>query len=149
MALKPVISPTAAAGLIGDGHRVFNQRANRRQPVIAAVNGFDFGGGLELALAADIRLAGDRAELALPEVQLTAVPGWTGSQRRQASIGAGRAKQMIFSGARVDASTAEQWGLVNEVIPAEDAREGVAAFIEQREQVYRKLAFSGSSIVFR
>jgi len=102
---------------IRDGHRVFNQLANLRQPVIGVLNGFAFGGGLELALAADIRLAGEGVELALPEVRLAMVPGWTGSQRLPALIGAGRAKQMVFSGARVDVVTAERWGLVNEVIP--------------------------------
>lgn len=102
---------------IRDGHSIFNQLARMRQPVIAVLQGFAFGGGLELALAADMRLAGESAELALPEVRLATVPGWTGSQRLPALIGAGRAKQMVFSGARVNMVTAERWGLVNEVIP--------------------------------
>jgi enoyl-CoA hydratase len=106
-------------GWIRDGHRVFGHLARLRQPVIAALNGYTFGGGLELALAADIRLAAEHAELAFPEVKVGTVPAWTGSQRLPALIGPARAKQMIFSGARLDAVTAERWGLVNEVVPRE------------------------------
>ena len=98
------------------GHRVFDRLARLQQPTIAVVNGYAFGGGLELALAADIRLAADHAEFAFPEVKIGAQPGWTGSQRLPALIGAARAKQMIFTGGRIKADLAERWGLVNQVI---------------------------------
>lgn len=99
------------------GHRVFDRLARLQQPTIAVVNGYAFGGGLELALAADIRLAADHAEFAFPEVKIGAQPGWTGSQRLPALIGAARAKQMVFTGARIKADLAERWGLVNEIVP--------------------------------
>lgn len=119
---------------IRDGHRVFNRLAHLPQPVIAVLNGYTFGGGLELALAADLRLAADHIALAFPEVKIGVIPGWTGSQRLSALIGLGRAKQMILTGGRVDAATAEQWGLVNEVVPATELRpraEALAAEIAQ------------------
>ncbi len=99
------------------GHRVFDRLARLHLPTIAVVNGFAFGGGLELALAADLRLAADNAEFAFPEVKIGTQPGWLGSQRLPALIGVARAKQMIFTGARVKAEVAERWGLVNEVVP--------------------------------
>ncbi len=99
------------------GHRVFNRLAALRQPVLAVLNGYTFGGGLELALAADIRFAAGTASLALPEVKIATTPGWGGTLRLPALIGPARAKQMIFSGARIDAKKAERWGLVNEVFP--------------------------------
>ena len=98
------------------GHRVFDRLARLQQPTIAVVNGYAFGGGLELALAADIRLAADHAEFAFPEVKIGTQPGWTGSQRLPALIGGARAKQMIFTGGRIKADLAERWGLVNQVI---------------------------------
>lgn len=102
---------------IRDGHRVFARIAALRQPVIAVLNGFTLGGGLELALAADIRLAADGIELGFPEVSIATLPGWGGTQRLPALIGKGRAKQMIFTSQRISAPQAEQWGLVNEVLP--------------------------------
>jgi enoyl-CoA hydratase len=108
---------------IRDGHRVFDRIVRLPQPVIAVLNGYTFGGGLELALAADLRLAAEGIQLALPEVTLGTIPGWAGTQRLPTLIGAARAKQMIFTGQRVDASTAERWGLVNEVISAETLME--------------------------
>ncbi len=102
---------------IRDGHRVFNSLAHLRHPVIAVLNGYTFGGGLELALAADMRLAVDTLQLAMPEVTIGTVPGWGGTQRLPAVIGAARAKQMILSGQRIDAPKAAQWGLVNEIYP--------------------------------
>src|SRR5262249_38765452 len=75
------------------------------------------GGGLKLAVAAAIRLSATEAELAMPEVKIATVPGWAGTQRLPALIGPARAKQMTFSGARIDAATAERWALVNEVVP--------------------------------
>lgn len=100
-----------------NGHRVFERLSRLRQPVIAVLNGYALGGGLELALAADIRLAATDIELALPEVKIGTTPGWAGTQRLPALIGPARAKQMVFSGARFNAETAERWGLVNEVVP--------------------------------
>lgn len=102
---------------IRNGHRVFDRLSQLRQPVICALNGYTFGGGLELALAADIRLAADHIELAMPEVKLGTVPGWAGTGRLPDLIGRARAKQMIFTGDRVTAATAERWGLVNETLP--------------------------------
>jgi enoyl-CoA hydratase len=99
------------------GHRVFDRLARLHLPTIAAVNGYAFGGGLELALTADLRIASNRAEFALPETKIGTQPGWTGSQRLPALIGVARAKQMIFTGARIIADMAEHWGLVNEVVP--------------------------------
>ena len=104
---------------IRDGHRVFDRIARLPQPVIAAVHGFAFGGGLELALAADLRILAEETMLALPEVTLATAPGWGGTRRLPAAIGSGRAKRMIFTGERIDASTAERWGLVEEVVPAD------------------------------
>ena len=103
---------------VREGHRVFERLARLRRPVIAVLNGATFGGGLELALAADLRLAADHAELALPETGIGTVPGWGGTQRLPALIGPARAKQLIYTGMRVDAPTAERWGLVNETVPA-------------------------------
>ena len=109
---------------IRDGQRLFDRIAGLRQPVIAVLNGYTLGGGLELALAADIRLAAEGIELGFPEVAIATVPGWGGTQRLPALIGAGRAKQMVFSGGRITAAVAERWGLVNEVRPRDqlDAR---------------------------
>ena len=108
---------------VREGHRVFDRLAALRQPTIAAVNGYAFGGGLELGLAADLRVATAEAEFAMPEVKIGTVPGWAGTRRLPALVGAARAKQLIFTGARLDAGTAERWGLVNEVVP----REGLMA----------------------
>ncbi|HWX76790.1 MAG TPA: enoyl-CoA hydratase-related protein [Candidatus Acidoferrales bacterium] len=102
------------------GHQVFDRLAQLRQPVIALLRGFAFGGGLELALTADIRIATEQASFAMPEVKLATVPGWGATTRLPRIIGRARAKQMIFSGAPIDAQRAERWGLVNEVVPASD-----------------------------
>jgi enoyl-CoA hydratase len=104
---------------IRDGHRVLECLAQLRQPTIAAINGYAFGGGLELALAADIRIAADSATFALPETKIGTLPGWAGTKRLPQAIGEARAKQMIFSGGQIDAATAERWGLVNEVVALE------------------------------
>jgi enoyl-CoA hydratase len=104
---------------IRDGHRALQRLAQLRQPTIAAINGYAFGGGLELALAADIRIAADSATFALPETKIGTLPGWAGTKRLPEAVGAARAKQMIFSGSRIDSATAERWGLVNEVVALE------------------------------
>ena len=100
------------------GHRAFARLAQCRLPVVAALHGMALGGGLELALAADLRVAEENTYLALPEASLGTVPGWGGTQRLPELIGIPRAKQMILTGERIDARTAEQWNLVNLTAPA-------------------------------
>lgn len=116
---------------VRDGHRVMQRLASLRQPVIAAVQGLAFGGGLELAMAADIRIASANAVFAMPEVTIGTLPGWGGTQRLPALVGVARAKQMIFSGERIDAETAERWGLVNEVVAPEELTGRVTRLAQQ------------------
>jgi enoyl-CoA hydratase/carnithine racemase len=116
---------------VRDGHRVFNCFAELRQPTIAALNGFAFGGGLELALAADLRVAASHATFASPEVKIATVPGWAGTSRLPQVVGVARAKQMIFGGGRIDADTAERWGLVNEVVAADELMARAWALAEE------------------
>jgi enoyl-CoA hydratase len=101
------------------GHALFDRLAALAPPVIAAINGIAFGGGLELALCADIRIASTEARLGLPEVTIAALPGWGGTQRLPRLIGAGRAKHMILTGQPIDAARAEAWGLVSDVVAAD------------------------------
>lgn len=97
---------------------VYRRLARLRVPVIAAIEGVALGGGLELALCCDIRVAGDTATLGLPEVGLGAIPGSGGTQRLPRLIGPGRAKEMILLGEPVDAKRAAEIGLVERVVPA-------------------------------
>ncbi len=105
------------------GHQVFDQWARLRQPVIAAINGHAFGGGLELAITADIRIAAEGATFALPEASIGTCPGWSGSQRLVTLIGASHAKYLALSGTRVTAMNALSSGLVHEVVPAANLTE--------------------------
>jgi enoyl-CoA hydratase len=95
-----------------------DQLAGLQIPTIAALNGMALGGGLELALACDIRIAADHALLALPEVGLGIIPGAGGTQRLPRLIGPARAKELIFSARRISADEALAWGLVSQVRPA-------------------------------
>jgi enoyl-CoA hydratase len=90
------------------------------QPIIAAIRGYALGGGLELALACDLRIASDDAQLGLTEVNLAIIPGGGGTQRLPRLVGRGRALEMILTGARVDARAALSIGLVERVVPAAD-----------------------------
>jgi len=101
------------------GQKVFDLIAKTEKPVIAAVNGFALGGGCELALACDIRIASDKAKLGQPEVNLGVIPGFGGTQRLSRLVGMAKAKEMIFTGDMVDAQTALSIGLVNQVVPAD------------------------------
>lgn len=111
------------------GQEVMNALAALPFPTIAAINGFALGGGLELALAADLRVAAPGARLGLPEVGLGLIPGYGGTQRLPRLIGKGRALDLIFTGRHVDAQEALQLGLVNRV--ADDALEAALELARQ------------------
>lgn len=115
---------------VREGHRIARRLASLRQPTICAIQGFAFGGGLEMALATDIRIASEAATFAMPETSIGTLPGWGGTTRLAQAIGPARAKQMIFSGMRIDAQRAMQWGLVNEVTSAEDLQGSVRNLAE-------------------
>lgn len=98
-------------------HSTFNRIADFPRPVICAINGLAFGGGTELALACDIRIAAQTAVFALPEVSLGLIPSAGGTQRLPRIIPVGIAKELIFTGRRLKADEAEKLGLVNRVVP--------------------------------
>lgn len=110
-----------AEELARNGHTsLFNKIENLSKPVIAAVNGFALGGGLELAMACHIRYASENAKLGLPEVTLGLIPGYGGTQRLPKLVGKGLANEMIFSAKMITATRAKEIGLVNEVYPVEE-----------------------------
>lgn len=98
---------------------VFQRIEHCRKPVIAVLNGYALGGGCELALACDLRLASEKAKLGQPEVNIGIIPGWGGTQRLPRLIGKGRALELLFSGEMIDAREAWRIGLVNRIYPAE------------------------------
>jgi methylglutaconyl-CoA hydratase len=108
-----------------------NQIEQLPQPVICALNGSAFGGGLELALACDIRIAADTAQLGLTETSLGIIPGAGGTQRLPRLIGKGKAKELIFTAKRITAKEAEQIGLVEYVVPREQLMEKAMEIAEQ------------------
>jgi enoyl-CoA hydratase len=97
--------------------KLFDFIENLKKPVIAAVNGFALGGGLELAMACHFRIASDNAKMGLPEVSLGLIPGYGGTQRLPQLIGKGRAMEMIMTAGMINAEEAKQYGLVNHVVP--------------------------------
>lgn len=111
-------SVAEGAQLAGEGQELlFNFIENLKKPVIAAVNGFALGGGLELAMACHFRVASDNAKMGLPEVTLGLIPGYGGTQRLPQLVGKGRAMEMIMTAAMISAEEAKQYGLVNYVVP--------------------------------
>jgi methylglutaconyl-CoA hydratase len=108
-----------------------NQIEQLPQPVICALNGSAFGGGLELALACDIRIAADTAQLGLTETSLGIIPGAGGTQRLPRLIGKGKAKELIFTAKRITAKEAEQIGLVEYAVPREQLMEKAMEIAEQ------------------
>ena len=105
------------------GQEVFQKIADFPAPVIAAVNGFALGGGLELALACDIRVVAENAKVGLPEVTLGIFPGYAGTQRLPRTIATGKAKELIFTGDMIDAAEAYRIGLADHKTEAGQAME--------------------------
>jgi enoyl-CoA hydratase len=113
-----VLDVMGGKGLCERGQGLLFKIENLPQPVIAAVNGFALGGGCELAMACDIRLASENAKLGQPEVSLGIIPGYGGTQRLPRLVGRGKAKELTFTGDMVPAAEAYRIGLVDEVYPA-------------------------------
>lgn len=109
------------------GAKVFRAIEELEIPVIAAVNGFALGGGCELAMACDIRIASANAKFGQPEVKLGIIPGFSGTYRLSKLVGQGYAKELIYSGRTINAEEAHRIGLVNHVLPAESLMEYVYA----------------------
>src|SRR3989339_2023489 len=125
------------------GHKVFDQLESMGKPVIAAITGFALGGGCELALACDIRIAGESAKFGQPEVNLGLIPGFGGTQRLSRLVGIGKAKEMIFTGEIIDAKEAESIGLVNRVEKDEELMakaEEMSQVIAQKGPIAVKMA---------
>ena len=112
------------------GHRVFRLIEDLPQVTVAAIEGVAFGGGLELALACDIRVARSDSQFALPELALGTTPGWGGTGRLVEVVGVARARHMILTATRIDAETALAWGLVTEVYPEEGVEEGLTTLVD-------------------
>jgi enoyl-CoA hydratase/carnithine racemase len=102
------------------GQEVLLQIERSRAVVIAAINGYALGGGSELALACDLRIASDRATLGLPETTIGLFPGWGGTQRLLRAVGLGRAKELVFTGRRISAEEALRFGLVEQVVSQDE-----------------------------
>jgi len=106
------------------GHdQLFSRIDQMKKPVIAAVNGFALGGGLELAMAAHVRIFSENARVGLPETSLGVIPGYGGTQRLAQIAGKGRAMQMVLSAEMIDAATALNYGITNKVVPLEELME--------------------------
>ncbi|MGB5819125.1 MAG: enoyl-CoA hydratase-related protein [Saonia sp.] len=99
---------------------LFDFVENLSTPVLAAVNGFALGGGLELAMACHFRIASDNAKMGLPEVSLGVIPGYGGTQRLPQLVGKGRAMELIMTAGMINAAKALEYGLVNHVVPQEE-----------------------------
>lgn len=117
-------SPEEGKKLAAEGQaKLFDYVANFPKPVIAAVNGFALGGGLELAMAAHFRVASDNAKMGLPEVSLGVIPGYGGTQRLPQLVGKGRAMEMIMTAGMIDANQALQYHLVNHITEPDELME--------------------------
>jgi len=122
------------------GHRALKAIEEFPRPVIAAINGYALGGGLEIALACDFIYAAEGAKMGLPEVTLGIFPGFGGTQRLPRLIGKARAKELIYTGEMVDAKRAYEWGIVNKVCPPEK-------LMEEAKGVASKIARNGPDAV--
>lgn len=108
-------------------HKVYHLIESEPCPSIAAINGYALGGGCELALSCDIRIASEKAKLGFPEVKLGIFPGWGGTQRVTRILGLGRTKELVFTGEMIDSQEAYRMGLVERVVPHESVMDEARA----------------------
>jgi len=127
--LKEIVdkSPMEARELSRLGHRVFKLIENLSKPVIAAVNGYALGGGMELSLSCDLVIASEDAIFSQAEVNVGVTPGWGATQRLWRMVGVRKAKELVLTGDRITAVEAEKIGLVNKVVPPDKLKEEAEA----------------------
>src|SRR5881397_3140653 len=114
------IDPITAEKYASSAQSVLNKIERLEKPVIAAVNGYALGGGCELAMVCDIRIASSNAKMGQPEVTIGITPGWGGTQRLLRIVGPAKAKELVFTGKMITAEEAYQIGLVNKVVSLDD-----------------------------
>ena len=124
-------SHQAAASITHGNQVLFDFIDQLEKPVIAAINGYALGGGLELAMACHLRIAAQNAKMGLPEVSLGVIPGYGGTQRLPALIGKGKAMEMVLTGDMIGAEKALEIGLVNQVVPLEELLEAAVSLAER------------------
>ena len=129
--LQALPSPAAGLAKCQRGQSLLFKIENLPKPVIMAINGFALGGGCELAMAGDIRLAADTARLGQPEINLGIIPGYGGTQRLPRLVGKGMAKLLIFTGDMISAEEALRIGLVDKVVPATELMEAARGLARQ------------------
>jgi enoyl-CoA hydratase len=110
------------------GQKLTKKIEELRKPVIAAINGYALGGGLEMAMSCDLRIASDNARMGQTELNVGLIPGWGGTQRLPRLVGRAMAKELIFTAKMIDAKTAKQLGLLNEVVPPDELKSAVKKF---------------------
>lgn len=122
--------PITAVELSRQGQQTFGKLEESDKPVVAAIDGYCLGGGMELATATDLRVASERSELGQPEHNLGLLPGWGGTQRLARIVGEGRAKEIIFTADRYEAETLADYGFINEVVPDDELDERARELVE-------------------
>jgi len=110
------------------GEKLCGSLENFQKPVIAAINGYAVGGGLEVAMACDFRIASENARMGQTEINIGFIPGWGGTQRLTRLVGKTKAKELVFTGKMIDAETAEQLGILNAVVQADKFKETVRQY---------------------
>ncbi len=134
------LDPAGARNMAHRGHQLMSAIEKGSKPVIAAINGFALGGGCELAMACDLRIASETARFGQPEVNLGVIPGYGGTQRLPRLVGKGRALELLLTGDMIDAREAHRIGLVNQVVPA-------AELLDAARKLALKIAAKGQLAV--
>ncbi len=113
------------------GQKLTKKIEELKKPVIAAINGYALGGGMELAMSCDVRIASQKAKLGQTELNVGLIPGWGGTQRLPRLVGRAKAKELIFTAQMIDAETGEQLGLLNRVVSPEKLESAVEEFANE------------------
>lgn len=131
--IKAMVGMTAlrARALSQMGGEICEMLESLEKPVIAAINGYALGGGMEVSMACDFRIASDKARMGQTEINIGLIPGWGGTQRLTRLVGKARTKELVYTGRIIDANTAHDWGLLNKVVPASELMPAVRQFAKE------------------